>query len=219
MTPVGDERRVLCQRCGNETTHVVRWDKPDSGDTGWILWWTEKAVVECLGCQAVTFVESYGTDADVDENGNPIDNAKYYPPRSDRFRELRAHIPARLPEPIESLYSATYAAAISGSFWLAMIGIGSIIEAVGRELGIEKGLLAAKIDRLLEERYVSKDQAEVLHVVRDVRNVAVHEFKAPQADELAAVWEVLNNLIESALILPNMPNRIDGRKKKATSRA
>ena len=209
MTEVGDEKRVLCRACNRETTHEVQSVWIDSGgDPADILWSDETTVLECAGCQSITLSIEHWNSENADDQGSGFTQTELYPPRSDKFRKLSLRYPRMLPAQIGSLYFATYNAAVSGSPWLAMIGIGSIIEASCHQQGFDKGALQEKINQLLENQNINKSQAAVLHLVRNARNVAAHEFREPSNDQLVAIWDVLNNLIESTLIIPNMPNQI-----------
>lgn len=107
-----------------------------------------------------------------------------------------------MPYLIRQIFGETHSALCNGQMILAGIGIRATVEAVCRHCGLTKGNLKSKIDGLTTAGKVTADGAAILHSLRFMGNDAAHETKMHTLPELGTAFEVIENILFNALILP-----------------
>lgn len=198
-----------CEHCAQETKHVIAASFEENGDEevgdyNSVSWTTKSQVVQCLGCESVSFrrTTSHSEDYDIDENGGMsyAVHTQFYPHRA-KIRELVDFI--ALPLGIQDIYQETVQAIDSDLRILAAIGIRAIIETICSDLSVKGRTLEIKIGKLQEMSLVTKDGAKLLNKLREVGNDAAHKVSRLTEEQLHVALKVVNNVLEGTYLIPD----------------
>jgi hypothetical protein len=176
--------------------------------------WDEYQVVECLGCQTISFrhrhrdTESIGHDPDDGEQFLEED-IKLYPSRVAGRHEMDKTW--LLPLAIQRVYKETLSALRGAMPVLAGIGIRAIVETVCHDRGAIGANLEKRIDDLVDQGVMTKDGAEILHSLRIMGNAAAHEVKPHSVDDLNTAFDVIEYVLTGVYILPAKAEKLPRR--------
>ena len=219
------EVRLQCAKCSGETRHtIIRSAEYVSNyeDSGFsITVWDEYQIVECNGCQALSFRHASRNTEDFDinpESGTDILNEKVtvYPYRLAGHSEI--HDSYLLPSAIQRAYEETLQAMRVGMPVLAGVGIRAIVETICKDRGAKGRNLEDRIDNLVAQGVLTSDGADILHSLRIMGNDAAHEVKPHTIADLTTALTVVEHTLQGIYILQKLaaklPKRIKGPKKK-----
>jgi hypothetical protein len=186
----------------------VRWEDGSPGDE--IQFRDDFHIVVCGGCRAVSFCKesSNSEDMEHDDYGDlrPAVLRTLYPPRIAGRSELEnAYL---LPSDVYSIYRETHAALCTPLPVLAGIGIRAIVETVCKEKAAPGDRLVDQIDGLTSMNLITPDGAKILHSLRVLGNKAAHQVKPHTAEELGVAFVVIENLLQSVYILPELAKKL-----------
>ena len=144
------KEKYFCRNCKGLRNHkLIHEVKTKGGDDNDYFQWIRKySIIECLGCETVSFLEIYGDTEMIahNEDGEPdyyFDNY-IYPLYLEESEELEyVHY---IPDSIKVIYRETISAFKTNSYILTAGGLRAIIEAICNHLKIKKGNLADRID-------------------------------------------------------------------------
>jgi|SRR5579864_4396091 len=200
---------IVCEKCGIETSHAVRCgiQSHDSSPDGDIHVSDDFLVVQCMGCQTLSFCQESWNSEDIDpETGDTAVSRALYPPRiigrpmlGDRWY---------LPVQIREVYEQTRTAIIQNLPILAGIGVRAIIETVCKEQNATGKNLAERIDTLATLQLIAKREAQVLHSLRFMGNAAAHETKAHSGEELNTALNIVEHLLNTVYLLERQQRRL-----------
>ena len=203
------KEKVLCTSCKNVTNHVVLAAHKISDDThnGDVQWWTNFQIIQCLGCDTISFRESSACSEDFDPyTGKIEESVKLYPDRMggrgpiENFDEF--------PTRTKRIYLETLKALNNQTPILAAIGLRALIESICLEQNTKSKNLAKGIDELADMGLLSKRQADFLHNHRFMGNAAAHEIVSPKPEHLVAALDIAETLLKTIYILPDMADQI-----------
>lgn len=206
-------------QCHIETKHKVLQSVDINCHDSWkrfTYWWTDQyQIIQCLGCEAVSFRNRYESTEDFnwdDESGDmiPVCRVEIYPSRvAGRHQLSDSHL---LPFEIARIYNETHSALCNKMPILAGIGIRALIEAICKEKAASGKNLEEKIDSLVSMGVLTKDGAEILHSLRILGNIAAHEVTPHSDDQLAVAMNVVEHLLNGVYILPKVASHLPKRK-------
>ncbi|MBA3013512.1 MAG: DUF4145 domain-containing protein [Proteobacteria bacterium] len=190
--------RAHCNRCGHKTKHDVVFERRQEDSeivdpyNGYeISWFTTYTMLECRGCEDVCLKQiSWNSE----EEGN---EEVYYPPRVARrhptwFNELHPDYQALLAE----IYAALY----TDSKRLAMMGLRTVIDIfMARKLEDSLGFTEG-IKELVEQNYLTSRSKEIIEAAVEAGNASAHRMHNPSSDQLNAVIDIVENLIQFDLL-------------------
>jgi hypothetical protein len=213
---MSDEKiKIYCVRCKGFTNHEIlsRISKTftpentphmgiDFAEGSW-------EILECRGCEEVTFRETWINSEDVnDRTGMPEPSIKLYPQRSEKMLPIKPHY--SLSPTLHQIYRETIDSHNQGFQILCAVGIRTLIEGICSDKGIKDGPvqdengvikrahnLQGKIEGMVEAGFLTKEHATTLHELRFLGNEAVHEFRAPSLDEFQIVIEILEHTLDN----------------------
>ena len=216
-----DERlHVLCQNCKRRTNHTVLLSADESGAEDWgggahYYWNTKFQIVQCQGCDAISFRTESTNSEDMDEDGYAVTEA-VYPRRTEETINARQFL--NLPYKLKRLYGEVIESYNNGILLLCAGGVRAIVEGICKENHIENGLvevevagettsrkessLQGKIHGLYEKGILTKQNADVLHEHRYLGNNALHDLDAPSMQELALAINIVEHVLEAICEIP-----------------
>ena len=191
--------REHCNNCLRRTDHdlllsMTVEDDEDLGDA--LFWWTNQYdVLQCRGCRAVSLRDTY---EDATKSGKRI---TFYPPRvSRREPSWRWKLPSEIRELLDEIYTALH----HDKRRLAMMGARTIVDLVmTQEVGAD-GTFRERLGALHERGVVSARGRDVLEVALDAGSAAAHRGYKPTADDLNAVIDIVENLLEATYYLKSI---------------
>lgn len=198
------DKKYFCRNCKGNRNHKLIHEKRIKGDDaeGYIQWIDCYMVIECLGCETVSFVHTFA-DSEMkqyDEEGNVeyYDETTIFPHILKNGKELEYLI--YLPPIIKNIYKETLTSFKGNAYILTAGGFRAIIEATCIHLKIKKDNLSAKIDSLQEKGLLTKSESKRLHSIRFLGNDALHEMKTPRREHLLILLDIVNHLLENLFI-------------------
>lgn len=199
MTKASDECvKSHCNVCGHETKHKVIANHTQHGSEPCgpdyeVTWTNIFELLECSGCEDVS-VRKRGYFSEWDEDDVEI---RYYPPR------IARQLPAwknELPAEVTILLEEVYVALQADSRILAMMGARALIDLVIlREVG-DVGSFPKKLSALEQKGVLSRNHREVLEAALEVGNAASHRGHRPQPKHVAAVMDIVENLLQTTVL-------------------
>lgn len=199
---------VVCGDCRRTTRHraLVAVEQYDEVKGEGMQWWVLHYIIQCQGCHHLSFCRESRSTEDTyhDDFGEEhmVVGREVYPLVVEGLREMEHAW--RLPHNVRRIYDETYRAVSFGQPILAGAGIRTIVEAVAKERGASGRDLKSKIDDLKEKALITPTGAEILHSLRFMGNVAVHEAAAHGEDELRLGLQVIEHLLTGVYILPQL---------------
>lgn len=201
--------RVACKKCGRGKNHVVLSSIEENGSVeagfGDYHWHKSHQIIQCQGCDTVSFRVLSSNSEDVDSNYDVVEYEELYPSRTAGRSVMRTA--GLLPDALERIYSETISALNGGQPVLAGIGIRAIVETVAKDRKATGRNLFGQIDSLVKLGVLTKDGADILHKLRVLGNRAAHEVKAHSPEELGLAVDVVEHLMKAVYILPHHASR------------
>jgi len=214
----GEVRHIVCIRCDQETNQKVlqsvefRWSTPDGDIDGF----DNYEIVQCMGCDEISFRIGSSTSEDFDydeiDGYTHPETVKLYPSRVMGRKLLEDEY--LLPDIVRSIYKETHTALSAGLKILAGVGIRALIEAVCKVEEANGTNLEEKIDDLVVKNILTPKSAVILHETRFLGNRSAHEITAASDTELEIAFDIVENLLQHVYIIPRKAERLTARKNR-----
>ncbi len=187
-------RRCSCNLCGGDTDHDAAligtfFEKEDTIRT--------VSVVTCRGCKSVAICEEKNRTT---ASGVAEVEMVYNPPR------LRLQQPKWVTElettdnNLYGLLVELYSAAHDGQQRLLAMGVRAAVDHVMTRVLGDIGGFEQKLDKMVEEKYISEKQKEMLTVVIDAASAAAHRGYRPPFELLRQMVSVMEYMINQYYI-------------------
>lgn len=177
-------------------------------------------VIECSGCEAVSFIHFSWFSEIADDDGAPIKTRNHFPPET--FRPEPKWL-RRLDEDwhIAKLLKEVYVALQSNALAIAAMGIRAIIESMMIEKVGDQGTFAQNLDACKRTGLISLNQEQVLGAALELGHASIHRGFMPDLQQLEASMDIVESLIQgwhflpkdAAAVIKGVPKRAS--KKKA----
>lgn len=208
--------KFLCKECGKETRHIVAADYLEKGSElvlggrHQVDWWQSNQIIQCQGCESVSFrvVSTCSEDWDNDPKTGDmylIEDVKFYPGRTQGIRRLDSYL---LPPAVQTIYEETILAIENEQNVLAGIGVRALVESVCKDNQAKGKDLYQQIDSLRELAIVTSQGAETLHKIRVLGNSAAHEVKSHNKQQLTLALEIIEHMLDGTYIIPEKVGNI-----------
>lgn len=207
--------RVMCRQCGQSTNHKVVYELIRQSEPDEFFLQTTWQIVECLGCNDISLRQETITEDDIDEYGEGTPVERLYPSRISGRKNLDKQY--LLPVKLNRIYDETLSALANSLLVLAGIGLRAIIETICDDKGVKSANLDGKINALVTQGIISQPQADVLHSLRILGNVAAHEVEPATPKELITGLEIAETMMKTIYILPELSSAIKKGKRKKRS--
>jgi len=217
---VGDIVKSVCVDCKRVTSHKVLASTQNSGYEDWgngegLDWSENDLIIQCQGCEAISFLRESSNSEDYDQFGPCITTTVFPDASVDTFGfQLSSYVP----ENISRIFRESIKCFNSGAYILCAVGIRAVIEAICNDKKVKSGNvrvytkegytnkrksdLRGKIAGLYEKGILTKRNADILHQHRFLGNEAIHELSVPTKKELMLALEIAHNLIMNLYDIP-----------------
>ena len=213
-----------CNICRTKTSHktIVEAsrvnDDPDPCSEAFTC--ESYRIAECSGCHTVRFIENnvFSEEVDFEDRVNSKElHCRIYPISEEgalsesRLNELEFVLPAC----VKRIYEETLIAIKNKLFVIAGIGLRGVLDAVCRDKGIGKGkiTLAERLNIMLKENLITPDQKGILDAVKDLGNDSAHEGKVLKSYEVERALIVVEHLLDTLYLLPEMKQEFENDKE------
>lgn len=220
-----EKRRILCQSCDNETQHIVLNSINETGEGlmsddqyDKIYWNTDYEIIQCLGCENISFREVSSNSEHTDWHGKPYETVLIYPKRSKYSWKLKSFI--NVPFNLQRIHKETISCYDNDNLTLCGAGIRALVEGIckdnnieGGDVEIEKsdGLkikkyrkdLQGKINGLYQKGKLTEQNADILHEHRFMGNTAIHELSIPSKEDIGLALEIVESIFDTLYELPH----------------
>jgi hypothetical protein len=208
-TDIPGKYKFACKECSKETSHsiVAAYEESGSQDCGGgntFDWTTVSQIIQCQGCETVSFrvssKNSEDYDFDYETNSQSYNEVvKLYPGRSTGLKVIDSYL---LPFNVQEIYHQTIFAIENEQNILAGIGIRALIETICKDLNAEGRDLFHKINYLHTMSIVTKEGVDTLHKLRVLGNDAAHEVKAHSRQQLSLAIQIIEHMLDGTYIIP-----------------
>lgn len=177
------------------------------GQSHSIDWFHDYQVIQCQGCETVSFREAYANSDDYypsesDPNEYECDLKETVYPNPEFGRQPISDLQL-LPQNLQSIYTETIRSINNDLAVLTGVGIRAVVETVCKDKAAQGDSLFKKIDSLVTDGVLTKDGAEILHKLRTLGNDAAHEVKPHDKVQLGLALDVIDHLLQGVYILPH----------------
>ena len=222
-TTINNVIKVLCNNCRNSTKHKVLKSIKEKGSEPWdsthdFFWETDYEIIQCLGCESISFRSNSINSEHDDHEGRSIPTIRIYPQRSSDSLLAKNYL--NVPFNIQRIYNETIECYNYDNLTLCGAGVRALVEGICQENGITEGNvqytekdgtikivkksnLQGKINGLNDNGILTSKSADILHEHRFLGNSAVHELAKPTSEELKLAIEIIENVLDTLYEIPN----------------
>lgn len=222
----GEEVRIACTVCNNETKHTVvsSVEVTEDVDDGQIRGWTTYQILQCLGCETFAFRKNHRNTEDfyvVYKNTFSLDADNYYDEFGEAFlTEYEEVYPPRLagrpklkdeyllPNGVGYIYDEAHRALVSEMPILAAVGVRALVEAICHEENAPGKNLKEKVDGLVRLGVLTRSGAGILQKLRLLGNESAHEIKRHDLWKLGIAFDVAEHVLQAVYLLPEQADRL-----------
>lgn len=228
--------RIPCAgTCNGKTKHEVLQSVDTAGSEHSIDWASHYQIVQCGGCEEISFVKQTYFSEDYNPWDGKIDLPKtLYPLRHGDSLPTpeREDIPIKL----ELIRTQTFFCYNANSGILCAVGLRALLEGICADKNIVDGQikdadgnpilgkksgnpirskgLDGKIWGLQEKDYLTSEQAKTLHNLRYLGNDAAHELEEPSVEELKMALQIIEHALAQIYELPTASKRLESARDK-----
>lgn len=227
---------IPCATCRRSTRHCVMGSLDETGAEhdqreGWSVDWRNNfQIIQCQGCESVTFRHESWFSEDVDyESGDSGAVERLYPRRTAKSVTPKNFY--NVPSNLRRIYLELVDCFNNDSSTLCAAGLRALVEGVCAQQGVSDGPVTAlakgggtqtirknnlegRIAGLQEKGILTLSSAQTLHEHRYLGNDAVHDLARPTEDELRLAIEIVEHTLEQLYELPEKAQEL----KRATAR-
>ena len=198
--------KTHCNSCGRVTNHaLLKEDQERDDDEEGGFWCIDIAqMLKCRGCDEVVLRRIHYFSEDPD-----TPRVEYFPgPISRRLPSWQYELPKESRLVMEEVYKALQA----NSTRLAMMGTRTLIDMVIRHKVGDHGHFNEGLKALHEQDFVSSKNVQFLTAAFDAGSAAAHRGYAGKAEEVNAVMDIAENLLQTVYALEDLAEQL----KKST---
>jgi hypothetical protein len=211
--------QASCYQCRNETNHEVlyscngQYDTLDENGDVEITEYEEYCTIKCLGCENLSFLLISKIDGEPgkEEAYRAIYPHEYNPLFDDEFDNEYGFLSEKevntLPPLVKKIYKEVEEAFSFDLPILSGIGLRTLLESICIERKIPGKNLKDKIDNLHKVGLIAND-LPILHSLREIGNITVHQIKKPTQKTLDYSLEILMHILKSLYIIPKLHSKL-----------
>lgn len=212
-TSLPGKHRFICRTCSKETVHSIvaaytEDGSVDLGNGGGVDWQRVDQIIQCQGCETVSFRVTSTSSEDVDygpDGAFQPETVTYYPARSVGLKPINSYL---LPDKVHDIYQETVLAIENDQSILAGIGLRALIETICKDLSAEGRNLHDKINWLHAKAIVTTEGVTTLHKLRVLGNDAAHEVKKHTGAQLAVALQIIEHMLDGTYLIPGRVSQV-----------
>lgn len=227
----GTPIRSRCNNCSTSTNHDVlhseksTWSEEIDEHSN-IYGGSEYFFLRCRGCETVKVLRQSWFSEDVDEQGSPRIQESSIPPETDRrdpewFHKLIDIFDYdRTSENacIAGLLREIYVACQNDQRRLAAMGVRALLEHIMISKVGDNRTFVENLEKFYEERYISRQQKEILEAVLEVGHATMHRYHHPSKEDLRIIVDILENIVQTVVVHDKEAKNLKSRTPQRTKR-
>jgi len=223
-----ESNKFFCYYCKTETKQKILFEKGElifpnevvlfdesTGKKTQSVWTIEGQIwkiTECQGCEKINLnvYRRYGPFED--------DVLIHQFPTKD-FRPFPKWI-THLNRDFTELLSEVYLSLNAGSIRLPLMGARTLLDMFICDKIGDTGTFKSKIQKLVEENYISKSSQELLEIALEYGHATIHRNYQPTKDEINGVLDIIENLLHTEALTSKTKDmkKLVPRKSKDTNK-
>lgn len=212
--------KTHCNGCGGERNAFKRASHTVNSQDGEVSWSDTYDVLECCGCNSISVRRQFWFSEWDEFVNDPITGQEvlipgikvtYWPPPTMRKKpEWADNLSDNL---LRSVADEVYQALNAGLIVLASIGTRTLLDrAMHLRVGDPKGGFAGKLDHMVQEGHIGKNERDILEAITDAGSAAAHRGYAPNAKALGTIVDTVENFLHREFVLKTAAGEV----RKAT---
>ena len=198
-------QKVHCNGCRRNTLHRLlkeaRFAIPDEIEGGYpISWDYVYQMYQCCGCESVVLKATEMFSETPSEK-----EVRYFPPPVSRHSPDWSH---QIPQQMGVVLSEIYNSLNADTRALPMMGARALLDMVIVDKVGDVGTFAEKLKNLESQGFISQKNREVLDAALDAGSAAAHRGYAPKLDDVHAVMDIVENLLQAIYVLDEVAKEI-----------
>lgn len=208
--------KSYCRRCKSDTNHTKLYTKEEHKEyssvdgeivevksDGEVWQHNTYMLLECNGCDTITYRIDYAFSEDIDRSGSPIIDTSYYP-NITKF-SLDCTLSKYIPTDIKKIYYETIDNYNNENYILCTAGIRATLEAITLAQNIiikdkngkiiKQPNLHKKLINMKDNEVLSKRHYDSLNRLKILGNKALHEIKQPSGEELRNAIKIIEHTL------------------------
>lgn len=212
--------KAHCNQCGGERKAHKRASYTVQGSDDDISWSNTYDVLECCGCSGMCVRHEFWNSEWDDFEDDPITGeprmigdvkVTYWPPPTKRKKPDWAD--DLDDDVLRGVVDEVYQALNAGLIVLASIGTRTLLDrAMFLRVGDPKGGFAGKLDDMVQNGHIGKDEKDILEAITDAGSAAAHRGFAPSAKVLGTIVATVENFLHREFVLKTAAGEV----RKAT---
>jgi hypothetical protein len=162
-----------------------------------IEWRVTYTMLQCRGCGIISLKRhllSYDCGAD---------ETDYFPPPISRKIPVWIY---ELPVDFQALIKEIYTALHANSKRLALMGTRALVDIFMNATVGDIGGFQRKLEKLVEDGYLSKRNKEILEPALDAGHAATHRAHDPSVEDVNLVFDIVENLLQPLALKKKVEN-------------
>jgi hypothetical protein len=198
---------VKCSDCKRSTNHKIEAryvceEDEELGPDTWVKMKHEYQIVQCAGCDRVSFLHIQHFDEPV--------TLQYPTPVQQELegRLLEDREQYKLPFEICNLYQEVKTTFQHEAYLLAGVGLRTLVEAICEDQKIAGGNLKDRIPKLRAAGLITDRDLPVLDKLRIIGNKSVHKIETTEEEILKNALMIITHILRNVYILPDLASKI-----------
>lgn len=160
-------------------------------------------MLECRGCHSVTLKRTFSHSED---DGAEV---QYFPPPVSRRKPSSADMLMNVPIDLDTLWTEVYSALHGGLRRLALMGTRTMLDMITLKQVGDCGGFEQKLKALQNNGLITQGNSDILNAALEAGNAASHRGHVPKIEDLEAVLDIVEHLIQSVYVFPKVKVRLE----------
>ena len=205
--------KIFCHQCKNETKQVLLFEKGELTPPKEIISfdqngkrknsvWTIEAriwkIFKCQGCENINL--------NVFSRHSPFEDdvcIHHFPTRELRPFPMWA---THLKQDFLDLFCEIYVSLNAGNIRLPLMGARTLLDMFIVEKIGDQGTFKGKLNKLVNEKYISEPSRQLLEVALEYGHAAIHRGYEPNKEEINSVLDIIENILHSEALQDKTEN-------------
>jgi hypothetical protein len=202
------DNRIFCYNCKGETRQNFLFEKGELIAPQEIVFFDEKGkrkgnawtidgriwrVSQCQGCERINL--------NVYMRHSPFEHdvlIHHFPPKD--FRPFPMWV-THLSKDFTELFAEIYISLNLGNFRLPLMGARTVLDMFIVEKIGDMGSFKIKLQKLVDEKYISSSARDLLEVALEYGNATIHRGYVPKKEEINSVLDIIENLLRAETLI------------------
>ncbi|MEZ7195377.1 DUF4145 domain-containing protein [Pseudodesulfovibrio karagichevae] len=212
-SPKKEEPDVIkchCENCGGDRNSIIRGKFKVTGSDDVISWQDTYSIVQCQGCEGVSFRHELWFSEWDDYDYDPVTGETImipgikvttWPPPSSH--DAPEWLYSLSDDVLRSIFEEVYSSLNSGNLILAMIGTRTLLDwTMAHAVGDVSGGFEGKVKAMIKAGKLGADEKDTVLTLTDVGSASAHRGFKPKMETVETVLSAIEAMVYREYILP-----------------